>query len=201
MKTSCKYIVSCFLFICTFLTFPTFVKAHNYKHIWSNSYFTSSADTIFSFMGPKSVYYNGEYRYFIPFIVLYDGKMIYKGIAEAPIKMTTKNSLERLCEESQIDMDMKGAEKAKELCEKRKTMEEYQVDEVLETQLYPTFLVPEALMAQDKYFTFNITLGSESGDNNAYNQHDMLEIELAPGAENVPPWVHQVLGTFASGFG
>ncbi len=201
MKTSCKFTVSCFLCMCSFFTFPTFVKAYDYRYLWSNSYFVSDDEVKFSFMGPSYVYYDDVNRYRIPFTIFYYGKVIYRGVADAPREMTVKNSVKRLCEEIQIDMDMKGAKEAKELCEKRKSMEEYEVREIVRTQLYPTFLVPEALMAQDKYFTFNITLGSESGDNYADHQQNILEVELTPGAENVPSWVHKVLGTFNSGLG
>ncbi len=201
MKIACKFIMSCFLLLCTVFAAPTFVKAYNYKYIWSSLYFTSDDKIIFHFMGAHYAYYDEVDRYLIPFVILYDGKIIYRGVAEAPRKMTTKNSLEELCEGNHINMNMKGAEKAKELCEKSKSMKEYEVDEIVETQLYPTFLVSEALMAQDKYFNFKITIGSEYGDSYAGHQENLLEVDLTPGAENVPEWVYKVFGTFGSGLG
>ncbi len=201
MKKMFKNLLLCTLFMCALFMPVTSATAYDYKYIWSE-HFTSEDDTVeFYFMSPQFVYFYDLERYFIPFMIYKDGEIIYKGIAEAPKEMNDKNVLNFLCEESKVDTELEGYEKVQELCEQRKTLKGYEISEFIESELRPLHLVPEALEAQDEYFSFTIQIGSESGNPNASYDANRLRVKLSPHATDVPSWVKDVLGLYFGSLG
>ncbi len=201
MKKTFKTLLLCCVCMCALCMPVKPANAYDYRYIWSEA-FTSEDDSItFYFMSPQFVYYYDVNRYLIPFIIFKNEKIIYRGIAEAPKEMNEKNVLKFLCEEGKVDTSLKGSKRAQELCDQRTTIESYKISDIIEEELYPLHLVPEALEAQNEYFTFSIQIGNESGNPNSSHDVNRLRVKIAPHAQDVPAWVKEVLGVFYGGLG